>query len=578
MKFEDLNICAPILRALQEEGYEVPTAIQEQAIPVLLGKKDLLGCAQTGTGKTAAFAIPILQMLHEEKMARLEKEVAESATMPVSSVNITDAKDADSVRALSQASSKESVPEREPILTQNPILVQETVPLQRQIPTPVSQPLPIIPEGAVTYNPSKTSLSARRRNKGKLPQLPSDAIPVVIAPNPIYKAISDALDVELLEMEAPYMPEKAQERVPETSRPKRRGKVGDSRIQADRASSKAVQPIRALILTPTRELALQIEESFETYGRHLGLSCTVVYGGVRQGNQVTALKNGVDILVATPGRLLDLVNQRLINLHHIRWFVLDEADRMLDMGFAPDVKRIIGMIPKIRQTMMFSATMPMEIMHLVDTVLTDPEEVTVTPVASTVESIEQYVYYVNRINKRHLLVWLLKKPELRSVLVFSKTKHGAERLGKDLESAGIANDTIHGDKAQQARQQALNDFKRGTTRVLVATDIAARGIDVDNLSHVINFDIPDLPETYVHRIGRTGRAGMTGVALTFCDEEEKLLLRDIRKLTGSVITEVTDHPFAVEQEVEETSPEKKIPFAGTKTKRRGRRPGTRSFG
>ncbi len=461
MKFEELNLIPPILAALVAEGYEEPTPIQEQAIPLLLKGRDILGCAQTGTGKTAAFAIPILQLLAQEKAAR--------AAMP-----------------------KTEAPVEAAIETALPESVPSTMP-----------------------TPSDNRRNGRNRRR----------------PAPAAHPMA-GLDVA---------------------------------------------PIRALILTPTRELALQIEESFLAYGKNLNLSIAVVFGGVSQSTQTTKLKKGVDILVATPGRLLDLVSQRYINLHHIRLFVLDEADRMLDMGFAPDVKRIIGMLPKVRQTMLFSATMPQEIMHLVDTLLDDPEEVSVTPVSSTVESIDQYVYHLSRINKRHLLVWLLKNPDLKSVLVFCRTKHGAERIYKELSSEGISVEAIHGDKNQTARQIALNNFKTKKARVLVATDIAARGIDVDDISHVINYDMPDIPETYVHRIGRTGRAGATGIAFTFCDEEEKITLRAVIRLTKSDIKVVYDQPFNTEVVSDTPLLEvKKIPFAGNK-KRRGHR-GGRSFG
>ncbi len=467
MKFEELNLLPPILQALESEGYEQPTPIQEQAIPLLLKGRDLLGCAQTGTGKTAAFAIPILQLLQIEKDQQRQKAAQAALQAPADTEGIPAGASADAA----EAASDEDRPQ---------------------------------PAGAEGHDRNRRR---RRRKPG--------------APAPV---------------------------------------AGDA----------PVDPIRALILTPTRELALQIEESFLAYGRNLSLRIAVIYGGVSQANQTAALKMGVDILVATPGRLLDLVGQRYVNLHHIRLFVLDEADRMLDMGFAPDVKRIIGMLPKVRQTMLFSATMPQEIMHLVDTVLDDPEEVSVTPVSSTVESIDQYVYHLSRINKRHLLVWLMKNPELKSVLVFCRTKHGAERIYKELKSENVSVEAIHGDKTQTARQIALNLFKTRKVRVLVATDIAARGIDVDDISHVINYDMPDLPETYVHRIGRTGRAGATGIAFSFCDEEEKPNLRAIRKLTKSDVKPVYDHPFNTENpDAKPVAEVKKIPFGGGGVKRRG---------
>ncbi len=378
MLFKDLNLIEPILRALNTEGYTTPTPIQEQSIPTLLEGRDLLGCAQTGTGKTAAFAIPILQLLHERKLA-----------------------------------------------------------------------------GST--------------NRG----------------------------------------------------------------------------IKALILTPTRELAIQIDESFAAYGRHLNLKHLVIFGGVSQQPQTNALRNGIDILIATPGRLLDLVDQRYINLSQLEILVLDEADRMLDMGFIHDVKKIITKVPAKRQTLFFSATMPTEIAKLSSTILTNPAKVEVTPVSSTAETIQQAMYFVEKENKKHLLLHILKDKAIQSALVFTRTKHGADKVVKDLVRAGIGAEAIHGNKSQNARQRALTNFKNGSTRVLVATDIAARGIDVDNLSHVINFELPNVPETYVHRIGRTGRAGASGIAFSFCDMEEKEFLRDIQKLISVSVPIVTDHPYAM---------------------------------
>ena len=376
MLFEKLNLILPIQKAIESEGYTKPTDIQQQAIPPLLEGRDLIGCAQTGTGKTAAFAIPILQMLALEK--------------------------------------------REP---------------------------------------------------------------------------------------------------------------------------KSPRMIKALILTPTRELAIQIGESFSTYGKNLGLKNFVIYGGVGQKPQTDALKAGIDILVATPGRLIDLMNQKFINLHHVRFFVLDEADRMLDMGMVNDVKKVIAQLPHIRQNMLFSATMPTEITKLIESILTEPVKVTVTPVSSTVDIIDQAVYFVDKKDKKQLLVHLLKDKSIVSVLVFSRTKHGADMIVKNLIKAGILAQAIHGNKSQVARQQALNNFKERKTRVLVATDIAARGIDIIELSHVINYDLPNISETYVHRIGRTGRAGLGGVAISFCDAEEKPLLKDIEKLIGKVVPIVEGHPY-----------------------------------
>ncbi len=376
MNFDQLNLIEPILMALKTEGYTTPTPIQEQAIPILLAKQDLLGCAQTGTGKTAAFAIPILQLLHEE----------------------------------------------------------------------------------------------RHEDKGN-------------------------------------------------------------------------KKIKALILTPTRELAIQIDESFEAYGKHCNLRHMVIFGGVSQLAQTNALKKGVDILVATPGRLLDLMNQGFISLHHIKFFVLDEADRMLDMGFIHDVKKVIAKLPAKRQTLFFSATMPSEIQKLADSILHQPKKVEVAPVSSTADTIEQHVYFVEKKDKKSLLLHLLGNPAIASALVFTRTKHGADKVVKDLVKAGIKSDAIHGNKSQNARQRALNNFKDGLSRVLVATDIAARGIDIDQLSHVFNYELPNIPESYVHRIGRTGRAGASGIAISFCDEEEKEYLKDIHKLIGKSIPTVTEHPY-----------------------------------
>ncbi|MBW9145743.1 DEAD/DEAH box helicase [Clostridium sp. CM027] len=381
MLFEDLNLITPINKALKTEGYVQPTPIQEAAIPTILEGKDFLGCAQTGTGKTAAFAIPILQIL-----------------------------------------------------------------------------------------------------------------------------------------------------------------CGRQKV------IKGPKNIKALILAPTRELAIQIGESFTAYSKHMNLTSAVIFGGVSQKKQTDALKDGVDILIATTGRLLDLMQQKYINIHHVEMFVLDEADRMLDMGFLRDVKKIIAQLPKIRQTMLFSATMPTEISKLVDSILVDPVKVAVTPVSSTIELIEQSVYFVDKKDKKPLLIHLLKDKSIVSALVFSRTKHGANKITKDLNNVGIEAQAIHGNKSQSARQLALNNFKSGITRVLVATDIAARGIDVDELSHVINFDLPNIPETYVHRIGRTGRAGLGGVALSFCDEEEKPFLKDIQKVISKSIPVIEDHPYPASNE------------------------------
>ena len=376
MLFENLNLIEPLLKALKNEGYTNPTPIQEQSIPIILSRKDLLGCAQTGTGKTAAFAIPMLQILHQQQ---------------------------------------------------------------------------------------------------------------------------------------------------EQAKPSR--------------------AIKALILTPTRELAIQIEESFAAYGKYTGLKQTVIFGGVPQSRQVQILQRGVDILVATPGRLLDLMEQGYINLRDISLFVLDEADRMLDMGFVHDVKKIVAKLPQKRQTLFFSATMPAEIQKLANTILTNPEKVEVTPVSSTAETVLQSLYFVEKKDKKSLLLHLLKNQAIESALVFTRTKHGADKVAQELNRSGIRTEAIHGNKSQNARQAALSNFKNRHTRVLVATDIAARGIDIDELSHVINFELPNVPETYVHRIGRTGRAGASGIAFSFCDAEEKEFLRDIQKLLAKPIPVTTDHPY-----------------------------------
>jgi ATP-dependent RNA helicase RhlE len=369
MSFENLKLIDPILEAVKAEGYINPTPIQARAIPLILERKDILGCAQTGTGKTAAFAIPIIQLLAQEK----------------------------------------------------------------------------------------------NNNPGR-------------------------------------------------------------------------RPIRSLILTPTRELAIQIGESFATYGKNTRLKYRVVFGGVSQHGQVESLKAGIDVLIATPGRLLDLMNQNFVKLDTIQFFVLDEADRMLDMGFLHDVKRIIAKLPSRRQSLFFSATMPPAIVQLSSSILVNPSKVEVTPSATTVNLVDQTVYFVDRENKKHLLNEVLHDQSIERVLVFTRTKHGADKVAKELMRTGVKSQAIHANKSQNARQTALNNFKSKVTRVLVATDIAARGIDIDDLTHVINYDLPNIPESYVHRIGRTGRAGAGGTAIAFCDAEEKEYLRDIQKLTGKQIT------------------------------------------
>lgn len=376
MQFEELNIIAPIMRALKEENYIQPTSIQEKAIPLLLDGHDVMGSAQTGTGKTAAFAIPILQHLY----------------------------------------------------------------------------------------------SGHRRN-------------------------------------------------------------GDS------------NGIKALVITPTRELAIQISESFTTYGKYTGIKNTVIFGGVSQGRQTDALKRGIDILVATPGRLLDLMGQGFIRLNDIEYFVLDEADRMLDMGFIHDIRKIIAKLPAERQSLFFSATMPKNIVELSRKILRDPKKVEVSPASSTAETIRQYLYYTNKSSKKDLLFHILQDRRIDQVLLFSRTKHGADKIARNLKKQKITTAAIHGDKAQNQRQKALRQFKAGEIRVLVATDIAARGIDIDKLKHVINYDIPNIAETYVHRIGRSGRAGEEGTAISLCEPEENAYVKDIEKLIRQKIQLVRENPY-----------------------------------
>ncbi len=376
MQFKELNIMPSILRALNKENYIEPTPIQEKAIPPILNGRDLLGCAQTGTGKTAAFAIPTLQLLSQKKVA----------------TNV-----------------------------------------QRKI--------------------------------------------------------------------------------------------------------------LALILTPTRELALQIYESFRTYGQFTNLRYGVIFGGVPQKPQEMTLRSGVDILVATPGRLNDLIHQNLVNLKHVEIFTLDEADRMLDMGFINDVKKIIAKIPAKKQTLFFSATMPQEISKMSSSILIDPVKIAITPISSTVDIVEQNIYFVDKGNKKNLLLHILQDKAIVSALIFSRTKHGADKIVRELTNVNISAQAIHGNKSQNNRQIALNNFQKKKLRVLVATDIAARGIDIDELSHVINYDLPNVPETYVHRIGRTGRAGLSGTAISFCDYDEIPFLKDIEKLTGKHISEVKENPY-----------------------------------
>jgi len=388
MTFSDFGFSTELLRAVRAKNYTVPTPIQEKAIPHVLSGKDLLGCAQTGTGKTAAFALPILQKLGQGGQGQ--------------------------------------------------------------------------------------------------------------------------------EQEGPHPGRKEKKR--------------------------AFRPVRALVLTPTRELATQIGESFREYGRHTGLRQTTVYGGVSQVPQERALREGVDIVVATPGRLLDLMSQGLIRLGAIEIFVLDEADRMLDMGFIHDIRRLVDKLPPRRQSLFFSATIPGDIRRLADTILRDPVRVTVSPQAPAPEAVEHYLYLVEKPDKAALLQHLLADPALRNVLVFTRTRHGADRVARHLARARIPAEAIHGDKTQRAREQALSDFRRGKSRVLVATDIAARGLDIVGLSHVVNYDLPNEPESYVHRTGRTGRAGLSGIALSFCDIGERPYLPAIEQLLRKHLKVVEDHP------------------------------------
>lgn len=411
MKFTELNIAEPILKALREKGYEEPTPVQEKAIPPILQGRDVLACAQTGTGKTAAFALPIVQrVLQVESM------------------------------------------------------------VDQRIPSP-----------------------------------------------------------------------------------------------------------RALIVTPTRELAIQIDENVAAYGKYTQLTHAVIFGGVKQGKQVDRLRRGVDILTATPGRLLDLIDQGLLKISDIEFFVLDEADRMLDMGFVNDVKKILRLIPAKRQSLFFSATMPNNIVKLAKDILTDEVRVEVAPPATTAETIEQYLYYTNKPTKRSLLKHIIEDWSMDQVLVFSRTKHGADRIARDLKKANIKAAPIHGDKPQNFRQKVLKQFKEGSLQVLVATDIAARGIDIDKLRYVINFDIPNVPETYVHRIGRSGRAGEEGVAVSICEPEENAYVRDIEKLISMKITVKDNHPFpqtdkamtaAEKKEFEKEKQRKKQEFFANRKKNR----------
>jgi len=389
MRFEDLEIIKPILKALQDKNYIEPTTIQAKSIPLILKRNDVLGSAQTGTGKTAAFAIPILQHLYQDR----------------------------------------------------------------------------------------TQLNGQRK-------------------------------------------------------------------------------IKALVITPTRELAIQIAESFTDYGKYTGIKNTVIFGGVNQGGQTNDLRRGVDVLVAAPGRLLDLIDQGFVNLNHIEYFVLDEADRMLDMGFIHDIRKIIHLLPIERQSLFFSATMPDNIVELSKKILKNPRKVEVSPVSSTADTITQYLYYTNRSDKNDLLLHILKDQKIDQVLLFSRTKHGADRIDNILKKQKIKSAAIHGDKAQNQRQKALSMFKDGELRVLVATDIAARGIDIAQLKYVINFDIPNIAETYVHRIGRSGRAGEEGTAISICEPEENVFIKDIEKLINQKIRIARGNPFPQTDEPMNTAEKK----------------------
>jgi len=401
MTFKELGIIEPILKSIEIAGYTRPTPIQEQAIPILLNRKDLLGCAQTGTGKTAAFTIPIIQHIYNNQ----------------------------------------------------------------------------------------------QNQKGK-------------------------------------------------------------------------RKIKALIVTPTRELAIQINDNITAYAKFTGLKNTVVFGGVKQGGQTDSLRRGADILVATPGRLLDLISQGFITLRDIQFFVLDEADQMLDMGFIHDIKKLIAKLPAKRQSLFFSATMPKSIVELSSNILGSYEKVTIKPKQATAEKVEQAIYFVSKPNKPKLLIHLIEKNPEASVLVFSRTKHGADKIVRVLSKAHIKSAAIHGNKSQGARQRALGNFKKGELNILVATDIAARGIDVEELSLVVNFDLPNVPETYVHRIGRTGRAKASGIALSFCNQEEKAYLKDIQKLINQQIPLVENHPFPLEENEEIPLPAKPTKNQRKKSKRK----------
>lgn len=402
MTFKDLNLHKKILKAIDEMGYTAPTPIQEQAIPILLNKEDLIGCAQTGTGKTAAFAIPIINQLHT--------------------------------------------------------------------------------------------------NSG--------------------------------------------------------------------SGAKRTKKIRALVVTPTRELAIQIGENFDAYSKYTNIRHTTIFGGVSQVPQVQQLRRGMDVLVATPGRLLDLNNQGHIDLSRLEFLVLDEADQMLDMGFIHDIKKIIKLTPKSRQTLLFSATMPDAIRNLANSFLNKPKLINISPVSSTAETVKQQIYFVEKSDKRKLLYHLIRNEDLNDLLVFTRTKHGADNAVRFLKKREVKAEAIHGGKSQNARQRVLENFKAKKTTVLVATDIAARGIDIDQLTYVINFDLPNIPESYVHRIGRTGRAGNTGLAISFCGKDEKTYWEDILKLTKAEVETITDHPYPWSDKQSSTPTQQNTKSGGAKKSRK----------
>ena len=453
MKFQELDIIAPILRAVEEKGYEEPTPIQQEAIPVVMAGKDIFGIARTGTGKTAAFAIPIIQQL----MALREQEAA----------------------ALAEREAAE----------------QETQKEEQQ----------------------RAAENAQQATAESAESLSGEDVEGV------------SLDIENSEPQVETRNQRRRRLYRERQRKRREKREKEAKLP---------HFIRALILTPTRELALQIDECFTDYGKYSGLRHTAIFGGVKQRPQTDALRKGVDILIATPGRLLDLMGQGEVKLDGLRTFVLDEADRMLDMGFIADIRRLLPRLPKERQTLFFSATMPDEIVRLSRSMLYHPVRIEVTPASSTVDEVEQCVYFVEKPEKRQLLVELLQEYEDKSVLIFARTKHGADNISKLLRKQGMRCEALHGDKSQCQRQRALEEFKSGKSRIMVATDIAARGIDIKELGMVINYDIPDIPETYVHRIGRTGRAGCAGIALTFCTLDEHAIVKDIQQLTGRKIDTV----------------------------------------